>query len=140
MFGTVVVGTDGSETANVAVRQAFELVKEGQVLHVVSAYKPGTTQVVSVGGDQWAILPEDRVDSVLQEVEARGRILGVKVETHAIRSDPATAIVRVAKEVDADLVVVGNKGMKGAKRFLLGSVPDKVAHSAPCAVLILKTT
>ena len=140
MFKAVVVGTDGSETASVAVRQAFELVSDGQVLHVVSGYRPATARTVTAGGDQWIILPEDKVDSVLQEVAAQARIHGVKVETHAIRADPATAIVRVAKEVGADLVVVGNKGMKGAKRFLLGSVPNKVAHSAPCAVLILKTT
>jgi nucleotide-binding universal stress UspA family protein len=141
MFETIVVGTDGSETANVAVTQAFELVKEqGHVLHVVSGYRRSTARVVTVGGDQWDILPEDKVDAVLQDVAARARIEGVKVETHAIRSEPATAIVRVAKGVRADLVVVGNKGMKGAKRFLLGSVPNKVAHTAPCTVLIIKTT
>jgi nucleotide-binding universal stress UspA family protein len=141
MFETIVVGTDGSETANVAVSQAFELVKEqGHVLHVVSAYRPSTARVVKVGADEWDILPEDQVDAVLQDVAARARIEGVKVETHAIRSEPATAVVRVAKEVGADLVVVGNKGMKGAKRFLLGSVPNKVAHTAPCTVLIIKTT
>jgi nucleotide-binding universal stress UspA family protein len=140
MFKTIVVGTDGSETAGIAVRQALEMVTDGQVLHVVSAYHPSPARVVTAGGDQWIILPEDRVDTVLQEVAAQGRIHGVKVETHAVRTDPASAIIRVAKEVGADLVVVGNKGMKGAKRFLLGSIPSKVAHSAPCAVLILKTT
>jgi nucleotide-binding universal stress UspA family protein len=141
MFERIVVGSDGSDTASEAVRQAFELVKgHDRVLHVVSAYRPANARVVAVGGDEWDILPEDRVDSVLQDVASRARIEGVKVETHAVRSDPATAIIRVAKEVGADLVVVGNKGMKGAKRFLLGSVPNKVAHSAPCAVLIIKTT
>jgi nucleotide-binding universal stress UspA family protein len=141
MFETIVVGSDGSETASEAVRQAFELVRgQGRVLHVVSAYRPASAQVVTVGSDEWDILPQDRVDSVLQDVASRARIEGAKVETHAIRGDPAAAIIRVAKEVGADLVVVGNKGMKGAKRFLLGSVPNKVAHSAPCAVLIIKTT
>ena len=65
---------------------------------------------------------------------------GAKVETHAVTDDPADSIIQIAEEVHADLVVVGNKGMQGAKRFLLGSVPTKVAHHAPCTVLVVKTT
>jgi len=141
MFTTVVVGTDGSATAEVALRQAADLVKTNNgTLHVVSAYRPSSAQAVGVVGEQWQLLPADGVDAVLNEAAAFGRVLGVKVEVHGSRGDPANAIVRVAKEVRADVVVVGNKGMKGAKRFILGSVPNKVAHSAPCAVLILKTT
>jgi len=141
MFETVVVGTDGSETANVALREAAELARShGGTLHVVSSYRPGSTRTVSAGGEQWQIMPIDQVNAVLEEAAAIGRMLGVPVETHASRSDPAAAIVRVAKEVGAGVVVVGNKGIKGAKRFLLGSVPTKVAQDAPCAVLIVKTT
>ena len=62
------------------------------------------------------------------------------MEVHAKRNDPADAMVAVAKAVKADAVVVGNKGMKGAKRFLLGSIPNKVAHNAPCTVIIAKTS
>ena len=65
---------------------------------------------------------------------------GVEVETFAREGDPADAILDVAEERDADLIVVGNKGMTGAKRFLLGSVPNKVSHHAPCSVLIIRTT
>jgi nucleotide-binding universal stress UspA family protein len=141
MFENVVVGTDGSPTADAAVRQAAELAKaNGGTLHVVSAYRPASARTVEGGGEEWALLPADRVESVLDEAASLGRILGVKVAVHGSRGDPANAITRVAKDVGADVVVVGNKGMKGAKRFLLGSVPNKVAHSAPCAVLILKTT
>jgi nucleotide-binding universal stress UspA family protein len=141
MFSTVVVGTDGSATADVAVRQAAELARaNGGTLHVVSAYRPASSQTVGAAGEQWQVLPAERVDAVLDEAAALGRVLGVKVEVHGSRGDPANAIVRVAKEVGADVVVVGNRGMKGAKRFILGSVPSKVAHAAPCAVLILKTT
>ena len=64
----------------------------------------------------------------------------IPVTTHHEEGDPGKAIITVAKEVEADLVVVGNRGMKGLKRFVLGSVPNDVAHGAPCAVLILKTT
>ena len=65
---------------------------------------------------------------------------GVEVETFAREGDPADAILDVAEERDADLIVVGNKGMTGARRFLLGSVPNKVSHHAPCSVLIVRTT
>ena len=64
----------------------------------------------------------------------------MSVETYARQGDPADAILDVAEERDADLIVVGNKGMTGAKRFLLGSVPNKVSHHAPCSVLIIRTT
>jgi nucleotide-binding universal stress UspA family protein len=62
-----------------------------------------------------------------------------KYTTHALPGDPAKALLSVAEEVGADLIVVGNKGMKGAKR-VLGSVPNDIAHHAPCAVLIVSTT
>jgi nucleotide-binding universal stress UspA family protein len=62
------------------------------------------------------------------------------VQTHASEGDPADAILDVAEEIKADLIVVGNKGMTGARRFLLGSVPNNVSHHAPCSVIIVKTT
>jgi nucleotide-binding universal stress UspA family protein len=141
MFKNIVVGTDGSATAEIAVRQAAELAKaNGATLHVVSAYRPTTAKTQGAPGDEWQILPSDLVDAVLTDAIALGHLLGVEVEVRGSRGDPAKAIVRIAKEVDADVVVVGNKGMRGTKRFVLGSVPNKVAHSAPCAVLIVKTT
>ena len=65
---------------------------------------------------------------------------GIEVETMAREGDPADAILDVAEEKKADLIVVGNKGMTGAKRFLLGSVPNKVSHHAPCSVMIIRTS
>jgi nucleotide-binding universal stress UspA family protein len=75
--------------------------------------------------------------------EARGEATGAgvgAVETFARQGDAADAILDVAEEQRADLIVVGNRGMTGAKRFLLGSVPNKVSHHAPCSVLIVRTT
>ena len=62
------------------------------------------------------------------------------VQSHPREGDPADAILDVAEETKADLIVVGNKGMTGAKRFLLGSVPNKVSHHAPCDLIIVRTT
>ena len=59
---------------------------------------------------------------------------------HPVQGDPSDAILTTAEKIDADLVVVGNKGMTGKKRFILGSVPNNISHHAPCSVMIIHTT
>ena len=147
MFGSIVVGTDGSETAGEAVRQAVELAKAvGAKVNLVSAFQPVGNQRLreerqQVPGDlQWMVNPREDVSDTLEEAAGRLRETGIQVETHAREGDPADAILDVAEEEGADLIVVGNKGMTGAKRFLLGSVPNKVSHHAPCSVMIIRTT
>ncbi|HTA36985.1 MAG TPA: universal stress protein [Solirubrobacteraceae bacterium] len=147
MFKSIVVGTDGSDTATQAVRQAVELARavNGR-LDLVSAYEPVPAQRLneerrSAPEDlQWAISPREDVDATLQAAAVPAQEAGVPVELFARQGDPADAILDVAEEREADLIVVGNKGMTGAKRFLLGSVPNKVSHHAPCSVLIIRTT
>ena len=85
--------------------------------------------------------PREDVEATLEEAaEGAARRRACDVKTHAREGDPADAILDVAEEQGADLIVVGNKGMTGAKRFLLGSVPNKVSHHAPCTVMIIRTT
>ena len=86
------------------------------------------------------INPREDVEATLREAAERIEAAGVQVTSYAREGDPADAILDVAEERGADLIVVGNKGMTGAKRFLLGSVPNKVSHHAPCSVLIIRTT
>ena len=147
MFASIVVGTDGSQTAGEAVRQAVALAKQhGARLDVVSAYEPVSAgrlreEAQQVPGDlQWMVNPREDVDATLSEASAEAEAAGVEVAIYARQGDPADAILDVAEERGADLIVVGNKGMTGAKRFLLGSVPNKVSHHAPCSVLIIRTT
>ena len=147
MFRAIVVGTDGSETATSAVRQAVELAKAtGARIELVSAYEPVSGQRLreestQVPGDmQWMVNPREDVDATLDEAMELAAEAGVQMERHARQGDPADAILDVAEETKADLIVVGNKGMTGARRFLLGSVPNKVSHHAPCSVLIIRTT
>jgi nucleotide-binding universal stress UspA family protein len=147
MFGLIVVGTDGSGTAKEAVRQASDLAKSlGANIHLVSAYEPVPEgrlkeERQEVPEDlQWMVNPREDVNSTLEEAAEALQENGVEVEIHAREGDPADAILDVAEEKGADLIVVGNKGMTGAKRFLLGSVPNKVSHHAPCSVMIIRTT
>jgi nucleotide-binding universal stress UspA family protein len=147
MFRSIVVGTDGSETAQKAVQEAIELAKAvGASIELVSAYEPVPTarlrqEARETPEDlQWMVNPREEVDSTLSEAGDTVREAGVDVNTYAREGDPADAILDVAEEKGADLIVVGNKGMTGAKRFLLGSVPNKVSHHAPCSVLIIRTT
>ena len=81
------------------------------------------------------INPREDVDATLRGAAEAAREGGVEAETYARQGDPADAILDVAEEQGADLIVVGNKGMTGARRFLLGSVPNRVSHHAPCSVL-----
>jgi nucleotide-binding universal stress UspA family protein len=148
MYGAIVVGTDGSDTAKEAVRQATELAKAlGSRVFLVSAYEPVSEARLrqerrEVPEDvSWMVNPREDVQTVLDEAADAIREAGIgEVETFAREGDPADAILDVAEERDAELIVVGNKGMTGARRFLLGSVPNKVSHHAPCNVMIVRTT
>jgi nucleotide-binding universal stress UspA family protein len=143
LFDSIVVGTDGSPTADQALGKAADLAATvGARLHVVSAYEPAAARV---GGRStvpeardWDLGPDFKVDAVLERAAGSVRREGLEIEAHARRGDPADGILDVAREVNADLIVLGSKGMHGARR-LLGSVPNKVSHSAPCDLLIVHT-
>jgi nucleotide-binding universal stress UspA family protein len=142
MFTTIVVGTDGSESAQQAVAAAADLARRfGAALHLVTAVAPRTSGLsVPMAGAAAAdtglrgALETERSREVLQDAAAS--LADLAVESHSEAGDPAEAIVEVATRVGADVIVVGSKGMN---RRILGSVPNSVAHNAPCAVLIVKT-
>jgi nucleotide-binding universal stress UspA family protein len=147
LFKRIVVGTDGSETASEAVRQAIELAQVSDArLDIVAAFEPVPPSRLreekgELPGDvQYGAGPREDVNVTLDGAVGRAKQQGVEAEPYPREGDPADAILDVAEEINADLIVVGNKGMTGAKRFLLGSVPNKVSHHAPCAVLIIRTT
>lgn len=142
MFDNIVVGTDGTDTADRAVSRAAELAALTEAkLHVVSAYRPAA---VTVGDGlvseraQWSVGSDFRADTVLQRTLARVRASGIAVDEHAPKGDPADGIVAVAEREKADLIVLGSQGMRGKGR-VLGSVPNKVSHRAPCDILIVRT-
>jgi nucleotide-binding universal stress UspA family protein len=153
VFKTIVVGTDFSDTANQAVTEAAELAKAcGAKVHIVTAFKPAMTasvaasslEAMAYGGSD--VLQEveskiaDEVESTLQRMAKDLGKDGVSVKTHCCAGEPADALIDVAESTKADLIVIGNRGMGGVKRFVLGSVPNKISHHAPCSVLIVHTT
>lgn len=140
MFETILVGADNSATALRAVGAAIDLAaKLGATLHIVTAYKPESVRMPQLPAEFQYATALHPADALLAELSALARASKVESEFHAATGEPAEAIVRVATRVGADLIVVGNKGMRGAKR-VLGSVPNSIAHQAKCSVLIVDTT
>jgi len=142
MSETIVVGTDGSDTAKQAVAEAVRLAKALEAeLHIVTAFEPvRRAKVRAPEGAQkfYGPMSNELARSIIDDAAAAARAAGVKVDPHMVQKGPADALLEVATDVDADLIVVGSQGMSGARR-LLGSVPNKVSHEARCNVLIVST-
>ena len=133
---SIVVGTDGTEGAERAVDRAGAIARAfGATVHVISAFSDDKTPLVGAGkqGDQ--AHSRQHVDRA-QELLAQQ---GVESESHLTNQEPGRALVALADEQDAQMIVVGSRGMTGAKR-MLGSVPNYVSHHAECDVLIVHTT
>lgn len=123
MFSHLLIATDGSPTADRAVERGMAIARDaGAAVTLVTAARPGEGETVA--------------EDVLQ----RHAGAGIPIDAVVRAGDAAGVILDVSEEVGADLIVIGNKGMQGAKRFFLSSVPNKVAHHARCGVLIVKTT
>jgi nucleotide-binding universal stress UspA family protein len=137
MISTVAVGTDGSPTASEAVAMAVELARRFNAkLVLLSAFKdsPDTGPATEL---QWTSSSSARVREILSRTEDELQRQGIDCTTRADAGDPADVLVQLAVECEADLLVIGNKGME---RRVLGSVPNTVTHKAPCSVLVVKTT
>jgi nucleotide-binding universal stress UspA family protein len=146
-YGTIVVGTDGSSTAQEAVRHAGALASaEGARLVVVTAYTPHHDDVARRSAEapddiRWMLT--DR--SLAEEKAEQGRGLAVEagatgVVVQATEGNPADVVLDAAKQFGADLIVVGSKGLTSASRYVLGAVASSVSHHAPCDVLVVHTT
>ena len=146
MYRDIVVGTDGSTAALHALDHAIHLAaQETARLHIVTAYRPLTPEEIY---QHQRGLPPDKRESVDEAYVVRSRLsaaadradgASVPSQTYARLGHPASVILDVAEEVNADLIVVGNQGAEASKRFLLGGVPNKVSHHCPCHLLIVHT-
>jgi nucleotide-binding universal stress UspA family protein len=149
MYKAILVGIDGSPTANAALSRAAKLAgTTGSELHVVCAYQTASLAALApAGGVDFGGGSDRLLDSLKQAAEevlgAAVKELGadgVNVRTHAIEGEATDVIIDSAESFGCDLIVVGSRGMRGGKRFLLGSVPNSVAHHANRDVLIIHTS
>jgi len=140
-MNAIVVGTDGSQAAEKAVRQAAEIARrEGASIHLVAAYRHGGV-VRERLGDSARSEPVDLrevADGALARARGMVEEFGVPFELSAREGDPAEVLLDVTREQDAEMIVVGDKGSSGVGRFPLGSVAQKVSHHAPVSVMIVR--
>lgn len=144
MYQRIVLGTDGSDRSRRALDHAARLAElTGAELHLVQ----GLGSPVVMAGTEGAIAAatiadDDTVAEVAGHLDAFAaplRRAGLEVKVHVRPQAGARAVCSLAEEIDADLIVVGNRGMSSASRFILGSVPNSISHHAPCSVLIVDT-
>ena len=142
MYKRIVVGTDGSNGAARAVQHAAALAKLcGAELHVVTAYKPMSALVAAnpeVAAMSAAALSDSDLRDGAAAITSKACEAAPGAVEHQVSGSAADALCDVAEELDADLIVVGSRGLTGARR-VLGSVPNSVTHHAKCAVLIVQT-
>jgi len=151
VYRTIVVGTDGSATADKAVDVAGALARSvGADVHVVMAYRAARVTALAgvsaaAGGGvalpvpEWADEEREAAEAVLRRTGDRLAADGVQATVVARFGEAADALLATAEELGADLIVVGNRGMTGVRRYLLGSVAGRVAHHARCSVHIAHT-
>lgn len=140
MFDVVVVGADDSVTARRAVEAASEIAAMSKgALHIVTVYEKRLFDDKHLPNEFRHLDNEGEASALLQVLSFIARNKGVDPVLHSVCGSPAEAITKISAELKADLVVVGNKGMKGARR-VLGSVPNSIAHSAECSVAIIDTS
>jgi len=138
VISTIAVGTDGSETAAEAVNLAAEMAKSfGAKLVLLSAFKDGPAPASGGGEAQWAYNPAAQIREILSRTESDLNAQGIDCRTVVDDGDPGDVIVRLAEQCQADVLVIGNKGID---RRVLGSVPKTITHDAPCSVFVVKTT
>jgi nucleotide-binding universal stress UspA family protein len=139
MFDVVLVGADDSSTARRAVEAACEISAMSKgTLHILTAFE-ALAVIGSGAGEFKNVVNEEDGRALLQTLSFIAKKHGVEFVLHSAKGDPADILIDKAEELGADLIVVGNKGMKGVRR-VLGSVPNSVAHGASCSVLIVDTT
>lgn len=149
MFKRIVVGVDGSPTAGAALSHAMMLAKRHDArLYVVHAFRSAADlaalAVDSAGANIGAYAPlveqdlRDEATAILQGATKEASAFGVQAAAVAVAGDASEALLETAERIDADLIVVGNRGMSGARRFL-GNVPNRVSHHAKCSVMIVRT-
>ncbi|MEZ5211209.1 MULTISPECIES: universal stress protein [unclassified Gordonia (in: high G+C Gram-positive bacteria)] len=145
-YKTIVVGTDGSESSLHAVARAGGIAGDGATLVIACAYFPNDGRSASaasdaLGADAYQVMGSSPTEEILRSAKERAAAAGASViQTRSVKGAPVDALLQLVTDVQADLLVVGNKGLNSIAGRLLGSVPADVARKAACDVLIVHTT
>jgi len=139
----ILVGVDGSDSSRKAAQVAAELAAtSGATLHIMTAIDDKVRTNLGedhyVGDVRLATTPADEAEAIARDVANELKDIVANISTSPARGKPGEALVTVAQDIRADLIVVGNRRVQGIGRFL-GSVATDVAHHAPCDVYIVKT-
>src|SRR5215216_2018322 len=120
MFKSIVVGTDGSERASEAVLAAAELAatQPEAVLHIVTVQKPLSGSAVAAERGWEEEIKTELEQALSNAAEVAKRVCDTRIETHARFGSPAEVLCDIAAHLQADLIVVGNRGMQGGRRLL----------------------
>jgi nucleotide-binding universal stress UspA family protein len=146
-YKTILCGTDGSESSFRAVDRAAAVARDADAtLLLACAYRPMSDREVqdaadALGGEAYKVSGSTPAEDVLRDAAGRAQDIGAKkVDTLAIEGDAVDELINLAKRYEADLVVVGNRGLNSLAGRILGSVPANISHRATCDVLIVHTT
>ncbi len=139
-MNTYVVGTDGSPTARIATERAAELARAtGAQLHVVCAYSGRGAATIGAGSDTVTLTALGAAEQIAEQTAASFRASGLDAVGSVGEGKPADVLLEKAEQLNAELIVVGNRRMQGLSR-VLGAVANEIVHRAPCDVLLVKTT
>ena len=140
---TVLVGYDGSENAQLAMEAAMDLVADDGVVHVVTAYTPASAseerKLIKRLPKEYQV-SYDALAGPSSNLRSAEKILanrGVRYESHLVENQPAAAILDTAEEVEADMIIVGSRGLGWGTRFLRGSVSTRVANHAKTSFMVV---
>jgi nucleotide-binding universal stress UspA family protein len=139
MYKNIILATDGSDHAKRAAENAMHIAKctEGSLVEIV--FVVDSDKVKSDVLSHWnsADLDGKRKERI-REVEKLARTYEVSYKVTILQGEPGSAIVEYANNTNADIIVIGSRGLSGLQQFVLGSVSHKVAKRANCPVLIVK--
>lgn len=138
-FSKILVAVDSSEYASRAFDYAAKLSRligaRISIVHVISP--PIAAEGISVA--ELAERQKEEGEQLLAKIKARAEVqFGIKVEDILRKGNPSKVILTTAKDIGADLIVIGSSGIGGVKELLLGSVSHAVSNHATCPVLIVK--
>jgi len=144
----ILIGTDGSDDALAAARRAVAVLAPDAAVELICVVEPpaiaGAGMESGFAGGMpapqavdaaWDAAIGEATDALERTVAALGT---ATVETHLAHGSPGPMLCERAKELDADVVVVGSRGRGAIRRVLLGSVSSYVVNNAPCAVLVIR--